>query len=107
MDDLDDVFAQKTLCDGDDWSCFAAENRSVIAIALVRLLKTVPLSKYDFPNLVTTLVDELQASQTSSINLIRDVKRQNRLVSEFKKSKKNALNNVASLRARVAAVGTR
>lgn len=97
-DDLDDVFAHEVLWEGDGGSSFTDDDCSFITTALPRLSKRVRASRSDFANLVKHLVDELEASQAATEKTEKDAQRQKRIVLEAVKSKKNALNEIASLR---------
>lgn len=61
----------------------------------------------DFDSLVKGLVGELEASQAVSARSAKKAELQRRLVSRAEKMKKNALNDIAILRERLAVSGTR
>lgn len=90
VDDLDEIFAQKALYEGDSGSSFTADDRSFIATALARLSRKSPTFGSKFTDLVKWLVDEVEASQVGTVKDEKEVERQNRLVSAAEKLKNNA-----------------
>lgn len=107
MDDLEDVFEQKVLWKGDSGSSFTADDWSVIAVALARLSKTDPALESSFVNTEKWLVDKLETSPAATVKAERKIEHHEGLVSEAEKSKKNALNDVASLCGRFTVADTR
>lgn len=103
MGDIDDIFEQEALWEGDSGSSFTADDRFVTALALARLLKLVTSSGSDFVNIVKGLVDEFEKPQAASASTMKEVERQKEFVPETEKVKKDALNNVGSFRVLVTA----
>lgn len=107
VDDLDDIFSQEALWEGDGGTYFTANDCLVVATTLALLPKTLYTSVSEFGNLVRGLVDEVESSWAATAEAAREFERQKELVSSAEKSTNNALHDVASLRGRVAVAGTR
>lgn len=75
VDDLDKIFTQEELWEGNGWSLVTAGNRSVTSTDLPRLPKTVPALRSDFANLVAGLGEELQAKWAATVKAERDTER--------------------------------
>lgn len=75
VDDVNDVFAQNELWEGDDGSFLTADDPFIISWPLARLSKTVPDSGSNFVNVVNGPVYELEASQAANAEVGRDVER--------------------------------
>lgn len=88
-------------------SSFSAEDRSVIATALQRLLQTFTTSCSEFADIIRSFVDDIESSRAAATEARREVEQQKGLVYIAKKSASAAFNNVAGLRERVAFLDNR
>lgn len=105
-DVVDDIFVQELLWEGDCGALFTASDRSVIAIALSRLSKTVLTCYSKSADLIGLLVNEAEAFRVDTANTVKKVKRRKKLVFIAGKSTNITLNDVTSFCNRVAVAST-
>lgn len=72
--DIDDVFAQVALWETGSGSFFSASDRSVIAVASQRLSKTVPTSGAEFAHQIRKLLDDVEATRTTTTEANNEIK---------------------------------
>lgn len=82
VDDFDHFLAQEAIWEGDGASSSTGDECFVIFTAFVLPSKTVPSSGSSFANPVRGLIDELQASQSTSAKIEKEIGRQARSVFE-------------------------
>lgn len=106
-EDLENVFAQEVLWEGDRRYPFTDGDCFVIDTASAWLSKTIRSSGSGQLDYVQHLPDEVEASRATTAKAGKQVYLQKELVSIAKKSVRNALNDVTSLRGRVTVAGNR